>query len=96
MSTTTRNRDHPDVDVLKSYVAHGDKHFYVSTIDRASSACEGPARYNETIVWEWNYGTRERGEMLHQSGDSEGSLHGHFRICQAYHETGLPPKELDE
>jgi hypothetical protein len=88
----------PSIDIIKSYVSYnfGEKCFYVSTIERESSAELGPRRYNETIVWEWSYGTRERGAMLHTTGAPMGSLHEHFRICQAYHETGLPPKESDE
>lgn len=96
MSTTTHDREAPSSDIIKSYVSHCDRHFFVSTIDRASSAYDGPARYNETIVWEWNYRTRERGELLWQAGDSSGSLHEHFRICEAYHRTGCAPQEVTE
>ena len=55
----------PDNRIIKTYVWHGDKCFFVSTIERESSAMEGPRRYNETIVWkcEWEKGERE---MLHQ------------------------------
>ena len=43
--------------IIKTYVWHGDKCFFVSTINRESSAAILPAlRYNETMVWEYNWG----------------------------------------
>lgn len=74
---------------IKSYVWHGGKCFFVSTIERDSSAMEGPRRYNETIVWDYDYEKRERGAMILQEGCTEGSIWMHNRICEALYLSGV-------
>lgn len=61
--------------------------FYVSTIDRDSSAMYG-GRYAETLVWEFDFNTKVRGKLVGQEDDREGSLNGHFRMCTRILETG--------
>lgn len=79
--------------MIKSYVTRGQDCFMISTIDRASSAAAAPDyRYAETIAWEYTAGTAKVGKMLHQSDDIRGSLREHFRICEAYFNTGKPPE----
>ena len=66
------------------------KRFFVSTIDRDSSSLLGPDRYSETLVWEWDRATRERGSIVYQGGTSQGSLFEHFAVVKRIHETGTP------
>lgn len=77
-----------DNNVIKTYVWHGDKCFFVSTISRDSSAALAFGRYNETIVWEYNWKTTERGQMLHQDEGSLGSIRTHQRIVESLFERG--------
>ncbi len=74
----------PNKPLAKSYVAHEDRWWFVSTIDRDSSSPYG-VRYAETIVWEMPQGIPgERGEQVWTGdGACEGSLHEHCRIVQA-------------
>ncbi len=81
----------PNLAVIQSYVYHGNKCFFVSTIERTSSAAANPCRYNETLVWEWDATTRGRGSLLHQGEDACGSVREHIRICEAYLKLGSHP-----
>lgn len=67
---------------IKSYVWAGDKCFLVSTIERDSSAMEGPRRYNETIVWGYDWEKAEMGKMLYQESDTRRSITTHQNICR--------------
>ena len=79
-----------DTRLIKSYVWHGEECFYVSTIDRDSSAVLGPRRFAETIVWKFNWATQERTELISTHGGLAGSIFAHFQVCQFLHETGSP------
>lgn len=85
--------DPSDNRVIKSYVWHADRCFFVSTIERDSSALAAPGRYNETIVWSYDWEKRERGEMLYQLEDSRHSIEVHLRTCRTLHDHGGLPKE---
>jgi hypothetical protein len=74
--------------VIKSYVWHGDTCFFVSTIERGSSAVIWQHRYNETIVWAWDWLTGQRGAMLHIDEDRCGSIEVHEKICALLYKTG--------
>ena len=78
--------------LIQSYVHHKGKCFFVSTIDRDSSAAAYQGLYAETIVWEWNKETRERGEMIGQDEGGQGSIYEHARICRDLFKNGT----LDE
>lgn len=71
--------------LIQSYIK--DRYF-VSTIHRRSSAMElRGSWYYETIVWEWDVKTRERGKMLdqHDSGVGESfAIGNHCGICKEY------------
>ena len=82
-----------DERIIKSYVWHDGKCFFVSTIDRDSSALQG-GRYAETIVWEFDWPTQKRGAILHQDGHIRGSITQHMLICQCLHDQGKP--EIEE
>lgn len=77
----------PDLKLCHSFVYFEDKCFYVSTINRDSSAMTG-GRYAETIVWEYDEATKKRGVILTQGEASEGSLHTHSKFCQLIVSTG--------
>ena len=79
----------PSTTLIQSYVL---KKWFVSTIHRESSVMESPPPwFYETLVWEWNAETRERGELLYQAGGSHyesGGLLDHFEVCKQLTETG--------
>ena len=85
-----------DKRVVKTYVWHGQKCYFVSTIERDSSAYPSPAfRFNESVVWEfdWDAIARNedgRGRQVYDSGDGRYSLDEHFRIVLHLSRRGLP------
>ena len=93
--------DHiPNKTLIQTYVFYSneqaeDKAFYVSTIDRTSSSMYG-GRYAETIVWEWNSTTKQRGDIVHMGEGMEGSIRTHFNICEKLYKDGTMQTEEDE
>lgn len=78
-----------DTRIMKSYVWHADKCFFVSTIDRDFSAMISPApRFSETIVWEFDWDKDERTNLIHTDGHISGSITKHLLICQQLHDMG--------
>ena len=75
--------------VLQSYAFFKDKAFFVSTIERTFDVYCGSVRGLETLVWEWDKDTRERGELVHQAG----GLSDHEEICRSVIKTGEIPQE---
>lgn len=82
----------PNKKVIKSYVWYDDKCFFVSTIERDSSAVLGLDRYYETIAWEFNWDDQRRGNIVAIDGSGCGDLRAHFEMCKRLHETGDPEK----
>jgi len=76
--------------VMKSYVWHEERCFFVSTIDRTCSALRNPSRYAETMAWAFDWDTLERGELVDQGEDSEGSITTHVNMCLALRSRGAP------
>jgi hypothetical protein len=74
--------------VIKTYVWHEGQCFFVSTIERDSSAAEGPRRYNETVVWKYDWATHTRGELVFMADAPVGSIDTHQRIVEALHTLG--------
>lgn len=79
--------------VIQSYVWYNDKCYFVSTIERDSSVIEYAERYNETIVWEYDYEKRERGKMLLQDEDMKCSIDTHNDLCSKIFYEGLEEKK---
>jgi len=79
---------------LKSYVFHGDACFFVSTIMRDSSAAYYPMRYAETMTWEYDWKTNERGKIVDQDGDGD-AITQHLRVVSDFYMYGKR-KEDDE
>lgn len=89
IDTQEDDRTHASDTVIQTYVWHGDKCFFVSTIERASSAAAAYGmRYNETIVWAWDTAKKERGAQLHMTDDQRGSIVAHQRTVEAIHDVG--------
>lgn len=75
--------------VMQSYVWHEGKCFFVSTINRESSAALAYGRrYAETLVWEYDYEKRERGGIVGQAEDSEGGITAHMQTCKKFNHHG--------
>jgi len=79
--------------VIKTYVWHGGKCYFVSTIERDSSAILGPRRFNETMVWEYDWNSDERGQLVYEDGGPTGSIRTHQAVVEAIYENGIPSKE---
>ena len=73
----------PDKRELKSYVWHKDQCYFISTIERDSSAMVGPPspRFHETIAWEYDWNSIERGKMIAQEG-AGGAFEQHYWVCK--------------
>ena len=81
--------ERPNRPIWKSYVWHNEKCFFVSTIERNFDTSEGSVRGQETLVWEYDWDKRERGELLHQAGHAVE----HQQICRCLIAEGLFPVE---
>lgn len=81
-----------DERVIKSYVWHDEDCFFVSTINRDSSAMgEYGQRYAETIVWHFDWEKNERLNIAgHGESCGEGSIRGHMITCDRLRQTGSP------
>jgi hypothetical protein len=73
--------------LAQTYVQHKGRWFFVSTINRRSSAMtETELWYAETLVWEWNPETRKRGRMVGQCEGARNSIVTHQEVMgQLYH-----------
>lgn len=74
--------------VIKSYVWHGDRCFFVSTIERDSSALADPGRYNETLVWDYDWDGHKTTNLSYQRDCVRGSIRQHLAVCQELFDTG--------
>lgn len=82
--------------VMQSYVWHEDKCFFVSTINRASSAAIAYEHiYAETMVWTWDAERAERGELVWQGEDIKGGISTHLLACKNLHEFGAIKDDED-
>lgn len=73
--------------------------FFVSTINRDSSAMEAYGRrYAETIVWQWDEEKRERGSIVGMGESGEFSIRRHQDIvaCLYKHGTVEVPDEANQ
>lgn len=76
---------------LKSFVWHKPtgKCFFVSTVERDSSAAiqPPPLRYMETIVWEYDWNEKLPGKIIAKA--SEGAAtEQHFEVCRQLYCSG--------
>ena len=77
--------------VIKSYVWYKNDCFFVSTMERDSSASTEPpgSRFNETIVWVYDYENKERKEMISVKNDRQGSIETHNEVCLSLNKFGM-------
>jgi len=80
-----------DQRVWKSYVWHDMQCWFVSTIKRDYETCEGIIRGTETLVWQYNWETQERGKIVMQAG----GVQDHQQICRCLIAEGVVPDEND-
>lgn len=74
--------------LLATYVYFESRCFFVSTIERESSAAVSPPpRFAETMVWDFDCQSRERGDIVAQAGDGE-AFRQHFGVCEQLFRTG--------
>jgi len=72
-----------NTNLAKDFIAYKEKHFFVSTINRRSSAALAyGGLYAETMAWEWNPATNTRGSCVGQDASGEDSLMAHKRVCE--------------
>ena len=78
-----------DEKVIQSYVWHNGRQFFVSTINRDSSAMmEPPAhRYSETLVWEIDW-KGNRGDIVAHTAGVAWSITKHQLVCLCLHKDG--------
>lgn len=74
--------------LAQTYARHGNKWFYVSTVNRDSSAVEFNSRYAETLVWEYDPTTKFLGKLIGQFEDTENEITRHQDVVVKLHKTG--------
>jgi hypothetical protein len=83
--------------VMKSYVWHEGQCYFVSTINRESSALLAPDLvYAETMVWKVNFDSGIREAIVHQAEGPRGSIAEHIAICQRLRATGNAAAPAEE
>jgi hypothetical protein len=79
--------------IWQSYVFHGDACFFVSTIERDYDIAAAPGmRGLETLVWQYDYEKRERGELIGQSG----GIADHIQVCHSLIQSGKLPSGYEQ
>jgi hypothetical protein len=73
--------------IIQTYVTHKGKEYFISTINRESSSMYGGI-YAETLVWEWDRETRERGDLVGQDEGSRDSIRAHLQMVERIFKTG--------
>jgi len=75
--------------LAQTYVWHEDAAFFVSTINRRSSAVIAPDHiYAETIVWRWDPDKREATEMIWTGSDCADCIETHNDVVLKLFDTG--------
>lgn len=84
--------------LIQSYIWHDDKCFFVSTINRESSAMYAAgSRYAETMVWECDVITHERKDtFIGQDEALEDDITMHLKVCLRLHLLGVDAFEAKE
>ena len=73
---------------LKSFIFRGDDCFYVSTIERDSSAAVSPPpRFFETIAWDYEWELQARGGQVAITGYGP-AFEQHSKVCEQLFRNG--------
>lgn len=76
--------------LAQTYVQHDGKWFFVSTINRPSSARLAPdLYYAETIVWTLDPETNKREKIIYQGGASQDSISLHQEVVARLYDLGV-------
>lgn len=76
--------------LVSSYVWRGALCFFVSTINRDSSAAEHVGQYAETMVWEYDYPAKVRGKCIFQGDAAKDSIFLHQKTVENLYQKGTP------
>lgn len=81
--------------VAQSYIFNEDRLFFVSTVNRQSSAMiTNPPWYSETFVWELDSNNpTDTGNLVHESSSCLNDITNHFNICMQFFKNGEANKE---
>ena len=82
--------------LAQTFVKHGEKCAFVSTINRESSAMLSGGTYAETLVWEYDESTSQRGRLIGQGEASADSLFVHEKFVKRFGETGSFEEQEDD
>lgn len=75
--------------IIQSYVFKNSKCYFVSTANRENEF----GIYSETIVWEYNQESKEKGKLLAIDSGIDNSATKHYIICDKILE-GINPENL--
>lgn len=69
--------------LFKSYIWVDGECFFVSTIERDSSAAavSPPLRFCETLVWEFDWDNNKKGKLLAEAAEGQG-FDQHYEMCR--------------
>lgn len=87
-------KEYKDKTLAQTYVWRRDNVFLVSTINRVSSAAlANGATYSETLVWECDPETIDRGSIIGSDSHLTDSIYAHQRMVQRIFDTGSCEEE---
>ena len=79
--------------IAQTYVWHEGQCYFVSTINRESSAMLAPGVYSETMAWEYDYDNRQRGELIFEGSHVRNGVRLHQTTVENLRRSGKPEKE---
>ena len=68
--------------LAQTYVFTDTGAYFVRTANRRCSSSFWPMMYAETLVWEWDVETKERGKLISMHEDTQDSLDTHFEVVE--------------
>lgn len=77
---------------LRTWVRHGEKWFFVSTINRLCSS-DYPTEFAETMAWEWDNEKNERCAIVGELSGPYNSPFNHFFCVESLLTKGLVERE---
>jgi hypothetical protein len=76
--------------LCQSYVSYEGQEYFVSTINRTSSAYYGgPLIYAETLVWEYDRTINQRGDLVLERDDLRDSIRMHVKVVEDIFNHGI-------
>ena len=89
--------DEYNKNVIKTYVFHKDRCFFVSTINRECSSMAGYGSvYSETLVFDYDWSKKETSGILYQASGCRDAINVHQHVVEMFHKHGdMPPEVMD-